>query len=127
MVVSHTASAVNYVQVTGAATLSPVQIQAQGSDGNIGIQLKAKGSSAISFWSGGGSYQQFRISNANNAVNNLAVAGTTAGNSPILSVEGSDTNIDLTLTPKGTGNVIASTGQIYQNNLSMLGMALIMA
>jgi hypothetical protein len=105
MQVSHTASAVNYVQVTGAATLSPVQIQAQGSDGNIGVQIKAKGSSAISFWSGGGAYQQFRISNANNAVNNFAVAGTTAGNSPILSVEGTDTNIDLTLTPKGTGNV----------------------
>jgi hypothetical protein len=36
-------------------------------------------------------------------VNYLQVVGNTATNAPILSSQGSDTNIDLTLTPKGTG------------------------
>jgi hypothetical protein len=35
----------------------------------------------------------------------LSITGGIAGASPVLSTNGSDTNIDLALTPKGTGNV----------------------
>ena len=37
------------------------------------------------------------------AVNGIDIYGATAGNSPSIRAVGSDTNIDLTLTPKGTG------------------------
>jgi len=47
MRVSHTASAVNYVQVTGAATSGAPAISAQGSDGTIGLQLTPKGGGNI--------------------------------------------------------------------------------
>jgi hypothetical protein len=103
MRVSHTASAVNYVQVTGAATTSLPIISAQGSDTNIGVWLTTKGTGSIRFGSNSTANLQFRVIGANAAVNNLAVTGTTAGVAPSLSAEGSDTNIPLVLQPKGTG------------------------
>jgi hypothetical protein len=101
--VAHTASAVNYVQVTGAATGSGPVISAQGSDTNVGMAFRGKGSGFITF--GQDSTNQFEIIRTASAVNRFRVTGSTAGNAPIMSSEGSDTNIDLALTPKGTGNV----------------------
>jgi hypothetical protein len=103
--VSHTASAVNYVQVTGAATGGNPSIQTAGSDANRGLSISSKGTSAVGIYSGAGTYLQFQVVGTNSAVNYLQAIGTTAGNSPSFAVAGSDTNIDLTLTPKGTGVV----------------------
>jgi hypothetical protein len=103
MRVAHTASAVNYVQVTGAATGSGPIISTVGSDTNVGLAFRSKGSGFISF--GQDSTNQFEIIRTASAVNRLRVTGSTAGNAPIMSAEGTDTNIDLSLTPKGTGNV----------------------
>jgi Tfp pilus assembly protein PilV len=103
--VSDTASAVNFIQVTGSATATQPVISAQGSDTSVGLRLQWKGQANMFFVSGAGAYTQFRILGANNAVNNIAVTGTIAGSAPFISAEGSDTNIDLALTPKGTGRV----------------------
>ena len=111
--VSHTASAVNYVQVTGAATGSGVAISSQGSDTSVGLVLQAKGSSGtIGFGNASGlNNQAFRVSTgtATNTGNLILVTGAASGSSPSISAisgtGGSDTNIDLTLTPKGTGVV----------------------
>jgi hypothetical protein len=46
------------------------------------------------------------------AVNEITVANAATGNNPVLSATGSDTNIGITLTPKGTGNVTVSTGNL---------------
>jgi hypothetical protein len=102
--VSHTASAVNYVQVTGAVTAGQPNISAQGSDSNIGLTLQAK-SASILFLTRSGQGRSFNVLDSVSPVNYLQVTGNTATNAPILSSAGSDTNIDLTLTPKGTGNV----------------------
>jgi len=102
--ISHTASAVNYVQVTGNATTGSPTISTQGSDTNISMQYLAKGSGVHAFQTGS-SFNQFRITATTSAVNYLAVTGAVAGAAPVMSATGSDTNIDLTLTPKGTGNV----------------------
>jgi len=101
--ITHTASAVNYLQVTGAATGSYVNFSAQGSDANVGIFYGVKGSFSHDFNTGGG--LQFRIAHAASAVNYLLVTGAATGNAATMSAQGSDTNIDLALTPKGTGNV----------------------
>jgi hypothetical protein len=103
MRIAHTASAVNYVQVTGSATATQPVISAQGSDASVGLRLQWKGQANMFFTSGAGAYTQFRLLGANNAVNNLAVTGTVAGSAPFLSAEGTDTDIDLALTPKGAG------------------------
>ncbi len=47
----------------------------------------------------------FNASTTTSAVNNLAVANAATGSSPTLSSEGDDTNIDITLSPKGDGVV----------------------
>jgi hypothetical protein len=124
--VAHTASAVNYVQVTGAATGGRPTIIAQGSDTNINFVVASKGSGSVGLRTDSSTTQVSVIHTAS-AVNFLTLTGSAAGSSPVIASAGSDTNIDINLTPKGTGNVVASAGQIYQNNLSMLGMALIMA
>jgi hypothetical protein len=95
--ISHTASAVNYVQVTGAATGGIPAISAQGSDSNVSLVFQRKGSG------------QVFISSPTNlgtiGANNIGVLGAAAGASPTIQSQGSDTNIDINLTPKGIGNV----------------------
>jgi hypothetical protein len=105
MRVSHTASAVNYVQVTGSSTGNDPTLSVQGSDTNINFAFVSKGSSIYTFASQGGSSRQFRIDGTSASVNYLNVSGSGTGSAPALSALGTDTNIDLTLTPKGTGNV----------------------
>jgi hypothetical protein len=125
MRVSNTTSAVNYVQVTGAATGSGnyTTISSQGSDAAVNLRLSAKGAATLDAqvnsntrWkinsdgsvdsglsaSGGIS---FKASATGSQVNYLQSAGGVAGSSPIFSSQGSDTNIDLTLAPKNAGAV----------------------
>jgi len=105
--ISHTASAVNYVQVTGAATTLPVIISTQGSDASVGMYLRVKGNP---FGPG------FRVENNNGS--NICFAVTTSGASVAnypradpaaagfgagISAQGTDTDIPIVLQPKGTG------------------------
>jgi hypothetical protein len=103
--IAHTASAVNYVQVTGAATGGNPTISAQGSDATRYLALTGKGSAGVALYSNGGSNLVFLSNHVASSVNYMQVAAAVAGSSPAFSVNGTDTNIDLTLTPKGTGNV----------------------
>lgn len=105
--VAPTASAVNYVQVTGAATTGTPSISTQGSDTNVNIAYVTKGSGEMRFASNAsGSNINFRVLHTTaSAVNYGAVTGAAAGSAPVFSVAGTDPNIDLALTPKGTGNV----------------------
>ena len=115
--VSHTASAVNYVQLTGGVTGGNVQISAQGSDASTGISLVSKGGGG-SVWKGdGGVYFQnnaannlFSVENTSSTVNRLTATGSATGSGPRLFAQGSDTNIDINLTTKGTGAVNLNTG-----------------
>ena len=111
--VTHTASAVNYVQVTGAATTGAPIISAQGSDTNIGLVVQSKGTSPLYLQTVGSTdvriqpnnLRSFSVSSVASAVNYGVWTNSAAGFAPSLAVAGSDTNIDLTLTPKGTGVV----------------------
>jgi len=102
--VANTTSAVNYVQVTGGATGGTVQVTAQGSDVAVGLQFVSKSASII-FVTRSGNARSFNILDSASPVNYLQVQGNTAGVAPILSAQGTDTDIDLALTPKGAGNV----------------------
>jgi hypothetical protein len=119
--VAHTASAVNYVQVTGAATGGSPAISAVGSDASVGLSISSKSNANIIFnsggttraiidpfggvflgvsFSGGVAFQALALSNQ---VNFIRAAGAATGSDPVISAQGSDTNIDLVLQPKGTG------------------------
>lgn len=107
--VAHTASAVNYVQVTGAATGTTggngPTISSQGSDADINLKFVAKGAGSISFFTNT-SQLQFRVLHTGGTIVNYTTAtGSATGAAPAFSVAGTDTNIDLALTPKGTGLV----------------------
>jgi hypothetical protein len=102
MQVSHTASAVNYVQVTGAATGGAPNISVQGSDTNAALILRSKGTFACEFQSSAGTVLLQALPVAS-SVNYLRVSPAVTGGDPVLSAQGSDTNIDLVLQPKGTG------------------------
>ena len=101
---AHTASAVNYVQVTGGATTVRPLISVQGSDTNIGMTYGAKGTGIHAFTNGNGT-QLVLQAGSTSSVNRIEITPTVTGSAPILSAGGTDTNIDLALTPKGTGLV----------------------
>jgi hypothetical protein len=101
--IAHTASAVNYLQVSGAVTGGGPFILSQGSDANINVLIATKGTGAILFRSDNGANDQFRVAHTASAVNYLQVTGGATGSAATLSAQGSDTNIDIALTPKGTG------------------------
>ena len=106
MTVSHTASAVNYVQVTGAATGGTPTISAQGSDANVGMLLQAKGARGFTFQTRGGGTPRnaFVIADSGAAsVNYFQSQSSLTGFGPVLSAQGSDTNINAVVQPKGTG------------------------
>ena len=103
--VTHTASAVNYVQVTGAATAAIPTISAQGSDSSISLNINGKGGASLFFSNNGGNTTSFRVNNTTSSVNYPQVTGGVTGSGAVYGVAGTDTNIDLALTPRGTGNV----------------------
>ena len=120
-VISHTASAVNYVQVTGQATGGGPAITAQGTDTNISLNYISKGTGGNIFSSVSGANIQFVVGSTASAVNYHQMAGSATGTALVHSAQGSDTNIDLALTPKGTGvlafgtytaGIIAQAGSI---------------
>jgi hypothetical protein len=109
MRVAHTASAVNYVQVTGSVTGGQPTISAQGSDTNVILNVASKNNSPILFFANGS--EQFRAGQTGTAVNSLLLTGATTGLGPTLSSRGSDTNINLNFATKGTGGLL-----FYTNN-----------
>ena len=102
-VIQNTTSAVNYLQVTGNATTGAPILSAQGSDTNVNILLLAKGTGGHVFTTGSVANTQFVVSNTASAVNYHQMTGSATGTAVVHSAAGSDTNIDIALTPKGTG------------------------
>ncbi|MGI9142923.1 MAG: beta strand repeat-containing protein, partial [Fluviibacter sp.] len=99
--------AVNYVQVTGAATGARPTISMQGSDSNIDLGLQTKGTGEFIFKNGAGGIA-FGITSTNaNPTNLISAKGVGSGSAPSISAVGTDTNIDLAVTPKGTGALVA--------------------
>ena len=98
-------TAVNYFQIVGTSTGIPVILGPEGTDSNISVGLYSKGSSSYFDFFTNTANRQLRISNTNSVANYINVTGATTGNGPEVSAAGSDTNIDLKLTPKGTGAV----------------------
>lgn len=106
MAVSHTASAVNYVQVTGSATGSNPIISTQGSDANVGMTLTTRGTFGLTVKSSAGG-NIFTATHGNSATSNyLTFNATVAGSQPTISVLNSvDADVDIVFTPKGAGLV----------------------
>src|SRR5210317_1725570 len=72
----------------------------------LGGQLDVNGNAI-----GDGTLELLKFSETASAVNELTITNAATGNGPQLSATGDDTNIDLKLTSKGTGDIVA-TGSI---------------
>jgi len=115
--ITHTASAVNYLQVSGGATGAAPTIIAQGSDTDVGLFFAMKGWNSIKFNSTTGG-QLFQIGQTTGTTANyLQALGNSTGNAPTLSAQGSDSNISLALSPKGTGGITVVPTGTYANTL----------
>jgi hypothetical protein len=103
--VTPVASAVNYWVALGAVATGQPSLQPAGSDTNISAAFTTKGTGSHVFYTNNLNSVGLVISHTASAVNYLQVTGGATGNAATMSAAGSDTNIDLALTPKGTGNV----------------------
>jgi hypothetical protein len=106
--VSHTASAVNYVQVTGAATGAAPTISAQGSDGAVDLTLNTKSTGIMRLQTGGISV--FRLRPAASAVNFFDIYQSATTKAPYLQSTGSDANVPFAILTTGTGAIDLAAG-----------------
>jgi hypothetical protein len=117
--VSDTATAVNYATITGSVSGGNVIYSANGTDTNIGLSVKAKGTSSVILQNGTGTLFGAN-SSAATTVNYLSTTAAGTGGSPLLSIGGTDTNIDLRLRPKGTGAFLFETN-VFTNTQFKIG------
>ena len=97
------ANSVNRLVVTGAIAAGTPSIAAQGTDANIALSLAAKGTSTVRLQTRG--QTAFEVNATGTPGNYLRADATASGGSPRLTAQGSDTNVALQLTPKGTSFV----------------------
>lgn len=96
-------SAVNFHDLLPAvAGSSPVWAPA-GSDTNIDLVVKPKGTGRVVLQDNNGNEVLIAGPAVASAVNEVTVSNAATGNAPSLKATGGDTNIPLRLTPKGTG------------------------
>ena len=65
---------------------------------------------------GDGTLELLKFSETASAVNEFTIANAATGNGPTLSATGSDTNIDINLTPKGSGNVVINSDVVFEGS-----------
>ena len=118
MKVTAVAFAVNELTLANAATGGNPTITATGDDTDISISIIPKGSGSVGI-SGltvlslrialdirdAGGLPVLAFAGVASAVNRLGITNAATGNGPTLTVSGADTNIDINITPKGTGEV----------------------
>ena len=68
--------------------------------------------------------QLFLLTATGTAVNEFTVANAAAGAGPTLSATGDDTNVDINITPKGTG--VAAVGGSMNPSISSTGKAMVL-
>ena len=118
LVVAPVASSINYTQISGNTVGFGPIIAAQGIDANIAFTLRSKGTFGVTFQSSAGSnIAEFLPTFLGFGVNFSRFTNAIAGSAPEFSAQGSDADISLRLTPKGTGGVWF-TGPLLPNNLA---------
>lgn len=104
------ASGVNYLTITPATAGSVPILSTAGSDAVLPLNIYTKGGGGILL--APGQAPAFKAAFTSGSVNYLQASGATAGNSPVLNVGGASANIGITLTPKGTGDTVISSGKL---------------
>ena len=96
-------SAVNNIQITGAASTGAPTFTFTGSDTNVTGLINTKGSSS-NLYLQIGSTTTLQLSGTGSAVNNFQMTSAATTGSPVLAIVGADTNISLFYYVKGSGS-----------------------
>lgn len=137
-----TASAVNGLTITASATGNPVQLTTHGSDSNIGLTINPKGTGSLlldtpvdingnvltldadadsTLRESSDDVLVFKLQNVDSIildgdvaspVNGITLRTSATGQPVVLASHGSDTNIGITLTPKGSGAVVLGSSTV---------------
>jgi hypothetical protein len=109
LVVTPTTSAVNYVKITNAATggNNNVTVSADGSDTNVNLRITSKGAGAVAIAADNGRNVSVFFPNTV-AANYTTFTPSVSGSSPSVGAFGTDTNVSLNLTTKGSGTIQAN-------------------
>jgi hypothetical protein len=117
------ASSVNYVALSGASAGNSPALGVGGTNANVSFIFQTKGSGGYGFYTNYNT-AQLGVSHTASAVNYLQITGAITTGAPELSAQGSDANIALKLTPKGTGGV-SHTGTAFTPNFNLTDAATI--
>ena len=98
---------------TSAVTANPTI------SGDITSGFYSPGASTLAVTAGGVEVQQWNT--VSSAVDYISTSPSTSGNSPVIATAGTDTNIGLTLTPKGSGTILSNGPTSVQGSLSTSG------
>lgn len=116
-------SAVNGLNFVSAIATAYPYIQAQGSDTNIGVAYITKGTGFHDFTTS--SNRQFVITHTASSVNWVGVSGSISGSAVTMYAQGSDTNVGISLVPKGTAYVYAPTPPTDDNSTKVATTAFV--
>lgn len=94
--VTHIASAVNWVEITGSATGGSTTISAAGGDATVGMLYGSKGAGLHSFFTNGVGSEQFRITNTTGATRFVTVTGSNGG-APTIGTSAGTLNVNTNL------------------------------
>ena len=111
----------NYGLFTSTAAATSPLLQVSGADTNIDFRFRTQGTGSYQFDTGSNLNTQLKVTNTASAVNYAQVTGGSTGNAVTVSAQGSDTNVSINLTPKGTGSVNVSTTAIIGANVALGG------
>ena len=107
-------SANQVLQTDGSGALSFATVNTSAIDNvvedttpQLGGQLDVNGNAI-----GDGTLELLKFSETASAVNEFTIANAATTNGPTLSATGDDTNIDINITPKGTGEVVIGAGNL---------------
>ncbi len=63
--------------------------------------------------------EYLKFSKTASAINELTIANASTGNGPTISATGGDTDIDINLTPKGSGTVVLGGGTTFSDTITV--------
>jgi hypothetical protein len=108
--VNTVASGVNYLTVAAGTTGNGPILSTSGTDAVVPLNVYTKGGGSILL--APGQAPAFKVNFTSSAVNYIQVQGAATGNAPSFTAGGTDTNVDIKLVPKGTGNTVFTSGNV---------------
>jgi len=116
-----TTTATNHAEFVNASVLSQaVILRSAGSTSNMGFTIQTQGTGNFRVTDDGGD-EMFMVEPVASGVNHVTVEQTTTGNGPVIKADGTDTNIDLVLETKGTGQIQVNDDVLLNTNITLQG------